>query len=508
MSLRSIAMIFSALAFSAAAWADTPPSPSLPNPEPPKTSPADGPPADKPGDAAKSEEGKKKEDVWFAVINGRVRTVTGASYENATVLCKNGDVVEIGGAVKLPEKCETVDAKGMFVYPGLVAAGASGLFGSPPQDRSDVYSMNMLVALAGGITTVLAGNDVAKLTFGSVEDMVIREGVFVSLNYSSSRPLDRRQLWDDLTRVRDYLRDVRNWEIAKKRDEEAKEPDKEWLKGKYDGYRKLLEGQAVAVISANNTQELRDVAALARHFDMRVVVRGAVEGWTVAAEMGRAGLGAIITPRDDRDPDRNANRPTGSSIENARILTEHGVTVAIIPGLTGITYWGLAGRDLLHTNMEAAFAVRGGLSNDAALRAITIDAARILGVDDQVGSLEAGKDADMIVVDGDPLNFMTQVHYAVVNGRVVYDKSKDTLFAHIRPTGEVKAVEFDDYWPRRLEWPADIPVTNPPEPEPAAEPAKPEATPEASETPKPDDAPAENAAQPEATPAVEASSTP
>ncbi|MCA9243892.1 MAG: amidohydrolase family protein, partial [Phycisphaerales bacterium] len=336
---------------------------------------------------------------------------------------------------------------------------------SPPQDRSDVYSMNMLVALAGGITTVLSGNDVAKLTFGSIDDMVIREGAFVNLNYSSSRPLERRELWNDLTRVRDYLRDVRNWEINKKRDEEAKEPDKEWLKGKFEGYRKLLDGQAVAMMTANGAQELRDVAELARHFGIRVVVRGGIEAWTVAPELGRAGVSAIITPRDTYDPDPKFNRPTGSSIENARILHEHGVPVAIIPGTTGITYWGLAGRDLLHTNMEAAFAVRGGLSNEDALRTITIDAARILGVDDQVGSLEVGKDGDMIVTDGDPLSFMTQVHYAVVNGRVAYDKSKDTLFAHIRPTGEVKPVEFDDYWPRQLEWPADIPTTNPPEPE-------------------------------------------
>ncbi|MEW6253595.1 MAG: amidohydrolase family protein, partial [Planctomycetota bacterium] len=125
------------------------------------------------------------------------------------------------------------------------------------------------------------------------------------------------------------------------------------------------------------------------------------------------------------------------------------------PPTPGITLWGVAGRDLLHLNMEAAFAVRGGLSDDDALRAITIDAARLLGVDDRVGSLEVGKDADVVVCDGDILHYMTQVRYTIVNGRVAYDKSKSTLFAHIRPEGKPAPAEFDDAWPKRLEWPAE-----------------------------------------------------
>ncbi|MGE3182446.1 MAG: hypothetical protein AB7N71_12510, partial [Phycisphaerae bacterium] len=69
---------------------------------------------------------------------------------------------------------------------------------------------------------------------------------------------------------------------------------------------------------------------------------------------------------------------------------------------------------------------------------------------------EVGKDADLIVTDGDVLHFMTQVHQAIVNGKVAYEKEKDTLFAHIRPTGAPIVPEFDDVWPRRLEWPSDF----------------------------------------------------
>jgi imidazolonepropionase-like amidohydrolase len=100
--------------------------------------------------------------------------------------------------------------------------------------------------------------------------------------------------------------------------------------------------------------------------------------------------------------------------------------------------------------MEAAFAVRGGLPEDAALRSITIDAARILGIDHRVGSLEIGKDGNFMITDGDPLHYMTHVRWTVVNGRLVYDKQKDSLFSHIRPNGDRDAPPPDDYWPRRL----------------------------------------------------------
>ena len=111
---------------------------------------------------------------------------------------------------------------------------------------------------------------------------------------------------------------------------------------------------------------------------------------------------------------------------------------------------GLVGRDLMNLPMEAAFAVRGGLPDDAALRAITIDAARLLGIDRRVGSIEIGKDADFAIVDGDMLHYMTLVRWTVVNGRVAYDKQKDSLLDHIRPDGDINAPPPPDFWPRRL----------------------------------------------------------
>ena len=100
--------------------------------------------------------------------------------------------------------------------------------------------------------------------------------------------------------------------------------------------------------------------------------------------------------------------------------------------------------------MEAAFAVRGGLSEAAAIEAITIEPARILGVADRIGSIEVGKDADFIVTDGDLLSYLTHVRWSVINGKVQYDKMEEGLLDHIRPGGDETPEPPDDHWPRRL----------------------------------------------------------
>ena len=104
---------------------------------------------------------------------------------------------------------------------------------------------------------------------------------------------------------------------------------------------------------------------------------------------------------------------------------------------TGITTTLFSGRDLLGLSHEAAFAVRGGASNDDALRSITLSAAEILKVDDRVGSLDAGKDADIVLFDREPLDYRAFAEMVWVNGRLVYERSKVPFWSHI-PTDRSK----------------------------------------------------------------------
>jgi imidazolonepropionase-like amidohydrolase len=410
--------------------------------------------ADPPGEPEpeKPKADDKDDDRYLAIIGGTVHTVSGPVLRNARILTKNGKIKEIGPNVMIPDNAEVIDANGHHVYPGLVAVRSFGLFGSgSAEDSTNVYSLNMTTALAGGITTAVSGSNVYKLLIGELADMVVSENVFVSLNYSTSNPEQRRRLRASLDRLRQHHRDVEAYQRASARGEEGlTEPDARWIRGRNAELNRLLKGEAVALSSANSSHDLLQLAELAQQYGISIVANGAHEGWVVPAELSRAGMQAIITPRRRVDRNEQLNRPNGSSIENAVILHRHGVRFAIIPASPGISFGGLGGRDLLHLRMEAAFAVRGGLSNRNAVRAITIEPARILGVDHRVGSIDIGKDADFVITDGDILHYMTHARWTIVNGKVMYDKQKESLFDHIRPDGDMDAPPPDDHWPRRL----------------------------------------------------------
>ncbi len=450
--LLCLLSLFAAIAFASGAQAQER-RPRRPQPE--QAPPAEPPPA------PPAEEKQEVKDRWLAVLNGKVHTASGPVLDGVTILCRNGRIAEIGPNLTLPDDCEQLDAAGHFVYPGLIAVRSQGIHGGgSPEDGTDVFSFNMSLALGAGITTAVTGDTAAKLTYGTLEGMIVKRGLFESLSYNSRDPAGKRRVREGLDRVRQHLRDVAAHEEEKRLNPEAKAPDDKWIRGPYATYLRLLKGEAAALVDANSAWELLQLADLAETYGIRIVVRGAYEAWTVAPKLSRAGMAAIITPRQRVDENTRSNRPTGSTIENARILHERGIRVAVTPTGSlfgpgyGISLGGLAGRDLLHLALEAAFAVRGGLSNSEAIKTVTIDAARILGIDSRVGSIEVGKDADFVITDGDLLHYMTLVRWTVVNGRIAYDKDKEGIYSHIRPGGDVNAPPPDEYWPRRLgvEW--------------------------------------------------------
>lgn len=400
----------------------------------------------------KKEEKKKKEDRYFALRGGDVYTVSGPVLKDTDILVKNGVIEALGRDLKTPDECDVLDASGMRVYPGLIAVSSYSILGrEPPENSTDLFGINMRLALAGGLTTVVTGNTAGKLTFGTTEGMVVKRKLFTSLSYSRRYPEKRRKLREDLARVRRYIRDLEAFEAEKAAGgSDPKEPDKSWLKGNYENYYKLLKGESIAKISAYMAQDLRDACELAHQFSFRLVIEGGLEAWTLPGLLGRAGVHMIITPRRKAEPDPRKAAPTGWNIQTAKILYDHGVNFAILPRGRGISLGGITGRDLLALPMEAAYAVRGGLPEEAALEAITLGAARVLGLDKRLGSIEVGKDGDFIVCDGDLLHYNTLVQWTVVNGRIVYDKQEESLFAHIRPRdgSDGKVIEF---WPRPVE---------------------------------------------------------
>ncbi len=302
------------------------------------------------------------------------------------------------------------------------------------EDSFDPFSNYLVLALATGITTARQGDAAVKLKRNELDGVDMRSDYLSSFTYSIRNPQSITKLRDDFRGAAKYLREMRAHAEEKKSNKDAEEPSKRGVDSRALA---VLQGESRAKFSATERSELLGIARLAQEFGFRPVIEGCVEGWAVADELGRAGAAAIVTPRTRREKSEALVRPGGSSIENAAKLHEAGVQIAIESSSSAIDLGGITGRDLMHLPIEAGFAVRGGLSNQAALEGITIVPARLLGIDHRVGSLNVGKDCDLIVTDGDVLHYQTFVQYTVVEGKLVYDKEKELFFAHIRPRPEV-----------------------------------------------------------------------
>ena len=377
-----------------------------------------------PGKDEKAPE-KPEESPYLAVLGGDVYTVSDEVIPGGTVLIKKDRILKVGRDVRLPEGARTLDASGMRVYPGLVAVNANGLIagGNKARDSFDPFTLNVDLGLAGGLTTAQAGNAAGKLTRGTLDGHLLSPSVWISLTYSSTAPATRRKLREDLDKARELLRLQRDHETAKSLGEtEAKPPSEE---GVNKDYVKLLKGEAMARFNADSLGALLAVCELLEEYPMRAVVFGGQEAWACAPRLGRAGARLVITPRDKAWADERLNRPSGWTIENARLLHEAGVEFAILPQEQFISTGGITGRDLLTLPLEAAFAIRGGLPQAAALRAITLDAAKCLGLEDRVGSIEPGKDADLLILDAPSYRHlaynvgMNQVGTVIKGGGVV-----------------------------------------------------------------------------------------
>lgn len=393
----------------------------------------------------KPKDEKKKPDRWFALTNGDVYTGHDGVLRGATVLSKNGKIDSIGYDLVLPPDTKVLDAKGYRVYPGLVAIASQGLLGnsgSDFEDTIDPFNSRMVLALATGITTTGSGSGAVKLKRFTVDDVVLSDKLFATFSWSDRAPRNKRELRDKFRATADYLRQYRQWEKDVKEKKDLPEPGK---KGVDNSCLAVLKGEQTAKFVNQDRDELLGIAQLAQEFGFRPLIEGAQEGWTVADELGRAGARVILTPRDRRTKDEQQAREGGTSIENAAKLYRAGVQVAIVPRIEGVDLGGIVGRDIIHLPIEVDFAVRGGLPEQAAIDSMTIVPARILGVSHRVGSIEVGKDCDLIVTDGDILHYATFVQWAVVDGRQVYDKEKELFYASIRPRPPVAVV------PRKLD---------------------------------------------------------
>ncbi len=214
-------------------------------------------------------------------------------------------------------------------------------------------------------------------------------------------PANQDSWRSQLKKAKEYLKEQAAHEQAIKEGKKVNPP----RKPVGDEILSLVKKEIALRIPASRVSEIRELLQLSKELDYKLVISGGVEAWVIPKELAESGASAIITPRTKRQPRFGEEETSGSWIELPRVLEEAGVPFSVQPLGTSISLDGLAGRDLTSLPLEAAFAVRGGASEAKALASITIVPATMMGLQDRIGSIEVGKDADLLILNGPPLDY-------------------------------------------------------------------------------------------------------
>jgi imidazolonepropionase-like amidohydrolase len=390
-----------------------------------------------------------------AYTGATVINATGQTITDGVLVVRGGKVVAVGprSSTRVPADAQVVDVTGKTIMPGIVdthshIGGGAGADGSAPiqpdvriLDAVNVRDTSLMRARAGGITTVnimpgsghlLSGQTVyIKLRRGStIEDLAIRDaagniagGIKMANGTNPLRPNSTGPFPGTRAREASLVREqfVRAQEYREKvrraGGDKTKMPPRDLA---LEALAEALDGKRVVHFHTHRHDDILTAIRLSKEFGFRLVLHHVTEGWKVADEIARANVPASLTVIDSPGGKLEA---VDARLDTAAMLDRAGVLVAIHTD-DYIT----DSRLLLRS---AALAVRAGLPREKAVYALTLAGARMLDLQDRVGSLEAGKDADFIVLSGDPFSVYTHVLETYVEGVKVFDRAdkQDRLYA-------------------------------------------------------------------------------
>ncbi len=371
----------------------------------------------------------------------------GDPIDGGTVLIKDGIIAEVGGAgdVAVPDGTHVVDATGMWVLPGFVESHghvgvweeAEGWAGHDTNEMTDPNGarlraldainpreMGFTDALSGGVTTIvvlpgsgnpIGGQTAAVKTAGrTVDDMLIREPVSVksALGENPKRVYgDQKKLPSTRLGVAAVLRDafMKAQDYRAQREHAAAEgkpfdrdPTSEILV-------RVLDGELPWSQHCHRADDIATAMRLAKEFGYKLIVNHGTEGHLIADLLVERDIPVIIGPLFTT---RSKVELRQRSLRNPGRLARAGVEIAITTDHPVVPI-----HFLVH---QATLAMKEGLDRDTALRSITANPARIMGLDDRVGSLRPGLDGDVVLWSGDPLDVMSRAMRVFINGREVY----------------------------------------------------------------------------------------
>jgi len=370
----------------------------------------------------------------IAVKGEKIYTMSGAVVEDGVILTEHGKIIAIGNSseIEIPEDFKVVEGK--IVTPGLIDArsvvGLAGIYNQKhDQDQLEtsdpiqpelraIDAFNPREELLGwirkfGVTTINTGHAPGGLSSGqtmiikttgdmnndildTVSSVVFSLGSDVSGQFKKpgSRPKGIAMLRTAFQEAKTYM--------------EGEDKKGKNLRNEILG--EILQGKIPAVITANNAVDILAALRLAEEFNFKLILDGGAESYLILDEIKKSGIPIFLHSM--------MSRTKNLSYDTPKLLKENNIQFAIQSGYESYVP---KTRVIL---FEAAIAAANGLSFEEALASITINPAKILGIDKKVGSLEVGKDADIAIYNGDPFEYTTHCCVVIINGKVYENECK------------------------------------------------------------------------------------
>lgn len=389
------------------------------------------------------------------IKNANILTMAGSHYDNGYVACDKDKIASVGPMEDCPEAGrddQVIDAAGMVLMPGLVDAhchigmveDATGFEGDDVNEMADPVTPH-LRAIDGinqydrafeearqfGVTTVITGPGSANVIGGqftaiktwgrTVDEMIIKDPCAMKIAFGenpktvynekhqipTTRMTTAAILREQLFKAREYLEALEEYEKDKE------ENDKPEFDMKLQALLPVIKRELVVKAHAHRADDIVTAIRIAREFNLDMTLDHCTEGWLIPDVLKECGCDVIVGPLLT---DRSKIELRNQSLKAPAVLADSGIRVSIMTDHPCVP--------VQHLMLCAALSVREGMDPEEALKAVTINAAMACRIDDRVGSLEAGKDADMVLYTGHPFDYMTRVYMTIINGKIVYTQGK------------------------------------------------------------------------------------
>ena len=387
----------------------------------------------------------------IAITGGRVFPVSGAPIDNGTVLIRDGSIVAVGASVTIPADAQRIDATGKWVTPGFVnastqlgvveigaiadtrdvnARGRDGIAaaftvweGFNPASALIAPARNegitsVVVAPGGGLIAGQAA--MIDLLPGSIADVLVRGPVAMIAQIDNPGRASTGARGELLLRLREVLDDARLY--ARQRAAFERNETREFAASRLDleALQPVLAGTLPMIVAADRVSDIEAALKLAADYKLRIMIAGGAEAWLVADKLAAAKV-PVLTGAMQNIP--GSFTTLGIRQENAGLLRRAGVEVALVGNGPGDpeTF------NVRNIRQEAGNAVAYGMTWDDALRSVTLVPAQIFGLGDRMGSLQAGRSANVVVWSGDPFELSTVAEHVIIRGRRMEGDSRQDM---------------------------------------------------------------------------------